>query len=115
VTVTVPITRADLDAFASLCDRLEEAAAGLEELMRRERGESWTEGAHTVRANAARLASESRDGTPGSGRAGALPLSRPFGEWDYEPHGEEVWRHIRAVDAFWRHRLGSGDFEVVDG
>jgi hypothetical protein len=112
--VTARVTRADLEAFAAPCDDLEAAAAELEELMRRERGESWTEGAGTVRAVASRLAREARHGGLAIPRPGALPLSRPFGEFTYEPHGEEVWRRIEAVDAFWDDRLGSGVFELVD-
>lgn len=113
--MTARVTRADLEAFAALCDDLEQAAAELEERMRRERDEGWTEGAHTVRVNAARLGREARAGGLASGQATALPLSRPFGEWDHGPQGEAVWRGIRAVDAFWAERLGSGAFEVSDG
>jgi hypothetical protein len=112
--MTAAATRADLEAFAALCDDLAAAAAELEERVRREREESMTEGAHTVRVNAARLAREARAGELISGRSTALPLSRPFGEFGYAPDGEEVWRRIEAVDAFWGDRLGSGDFEVVD-
>jgi hypothetical protein len=113
--VSAAATRADLESFAALLDDLAARAAELEERVRVQRGEASAEGASTVRTNAAQLAREARSGDLASGGAGALPLSRPFGEFDYGPDGDEVSRRIKAVDVFWRERLGRGAFEVVDG
>ncbi len=39
----------------------------------------------------------------------ALPLSRPFGEWDYAgPEADAVWAAIGDVERIWDERLGGG-------
>jgi hypothetical protein len=103
------VSSADVDEFVRLLQELEREASAL--LVQLE-GSGREEGAETVRAVAADLARQARDGRlPGS--PGALPLSRPFGEWSYGSAARPVWQRIDAVDDFWLDRLGRGDFEVV--
>jgi hypothetical protein len=110
--MTAQASAADVEAFAAELDGVAAAAAALAAELR-QRGEGHrTEGAEEVGGIAASLAARVRAGTLSS-RKGALPLSRPFGEWDYGEAAEPVWRRIDAVQALWNERLGGGDFEVV--
>jgi hypothetical protein len=106
--VTVRATPEDVERLATELDGVVRAA---EQLERELPDDANPEGAVEVREIAASLAARARAGTLGS--AGALPLSRPFGEWSYGPAAEPVWQAIDAVQRVWDERLGGGDFEVV--
>jgi hypothetical protein len=109
--MTARVSAADVEAFAAELDGVAAAAAELEAELRR-RGEGHrTEGAEEIGSIAASLAARARAGTLSGGK-GALPLSRPFGEWSYGDAAEPVWRRIDAAQALWDSRLGGGDFEV---
>jgi len=110
--MTAQASAADLEAFAAELDGVAAAAAALADALRA-RGEGGrTEGAEEVGAIATSLAGRVRAGTL-SGRPGALPLSRPFGEWDYGSAADPVWQRIGAAQDIWSSRLGGGDFEVA--
>ena len=107
--MTVRATPDDVERLATELDGLVRAAEQLE----RELGDDVNpEGAVEVRKIAASLAARARAGELAGG-AGALPLSRPFGEWSYGPAAEPVWQAIDAVQRVWDERLGGGDFEVA--
>jgi hypothetical protein len=102
----VSATDEDLMAFGAACRTLAEAAEALLATL----APDEREGAEIVRQNASRLAREAESGAlAGRPRVGALPLSRPFGEWDYRgPEAEAVWDAMGAVDGIWLDRLDSG-------
>ena len=104
--MTVRATPEDVECLATELDGVVRAAEQLE------RAAANPEGAVEVREIAASLAARARAGELG-GQPGALPLSRPFGEWSYGPAAEPVWQAIDAVQRVWDERLGGGDFEVV--
>ena len=110
--MTAQASAEDVEAFAAELDGVAAAAATLADDLRRAGEGHRTEGAEEVGGIAASLAARVRAGTL-SGRKGALPLSRPFGEWEYGEAAEPVWRRIEAVQALWNDRLGGGDFEVA--
>ena len=93
-------------AFGAACRELAEAADALLAALPADQHE----GARTVRSVATRLAREAEAGALDERpRYGALPLSRPFGEWDYAgPEAKAVWAGIDRVDDIWLHRLGRG-------
>jgi hypothetical protein len=103
------VAQSDVDEFVTLLRTLEDRAT---DLLGTLHGSGREEGAETVRAVAASMIERAREGTLG-GRATGLPLSRPFGEWDYGSAARPVWEGIDAVVAFWGDRLADGDFEVV--
>jgi hypothetical protein len=109
--MTVRATPEDVERLAIALDDVVRAAEQLERELR-SRGDVNPEGAVEVREIAVSLATRTRAGEL-SGRAGALPLSRPFGEWSYGAAAEPVWQAIDAVQRVWAERLGRGDFEVT--
>lgn len=109
--MSVRATADDVERLAAELDGVVRAAEQLERDLRGHGGAN-PEGAVEVREIAADLAARARAGTLGSGR-GALPLSRPFGEWSYGAAAEPVWQAIDAVQRVWEERLGGGDFEVA--
>ena len=104
-----PVSAGDVRDFVTLLKDLEREA---DVLLVHLRGSGREEGAQTVRDVAADLIRQADEGRLASS-PGALPLRRPFGEWEYGDAGRPVWQRIDAVDGFWRTRLGRGDFEVV--
>jgi hypothetical protein len=108
--VTVRATPEDVERLATELDGVVRAAERLEADLRR--GSANPEGAVEIGQIAASLAARARAGELAGG-AGALPLSRPFGEWSYGPAAEPVWQAIDAVQRVWDERLGGGDFEVA--
>lgn len=104
------VSQADVDEFAALLRSLEQAA---ESLLASLRGSGREEGAETVRAVTASMLERAREGRLARDEPTGLPLSRPFGDWDYGSAGRPVWERIDAVVDFWSARLGDGDFEVV--
>lgn len=100
------MTEADLMAFGAACRELADAAEALLATLPDER----REGASTVRSVSVRLAREAESGALDEReRYGALPLSRPFGEWDYAgPEADAVWAGIGRVEDVWHDRLGRG-------
>jgi hypothetical protein len=108
--VTVRATPEDVERLATELDGVVRAAERLEAELRS--GSANPEGAEEIGQIAASLAARARAGEL-SGQAGALPLSRPFGEWSYGPAAEPVWQAIDAVQRVWDERLGGGDFEVA--
>lgn len=110
--MTARVSAADVERFAAELDGVADAAAELERVLR-SRGEAdRVEGAVEVREIAADLASRARAGGLGGAKS-SLPLSRPFGEWNYGSAADPVWRRIEAAQAVWNERLGGGDFEVA--
>ena len=107
--MTVRATPEDVERLATELDGVVRAA---EQLERELPADVNPEGAVEVREIATGLAARARAGQLGGG-AGALPLSRPFGEWSYGPAAEPVWQAIDAVQRVWDERLGGGDFEVA--
>lgn len=96
----------DLMAFGAACRELVRAAERLLATL----GPEEREGAEIVRQAAERLARKAESGTlVQRSRDAVLPLSRPFGEWDYRgPEADAVWSAIDAVNDIWLHRLGRG-------
>ena len=109
--MTVRATPEDVERLATELDGVVRAAEQLERELRGREGVN-PEGAVEVREIAASLAARARAGEL-SGQGGALPLSRPFGEWSYGPAAEPVWQAVDAVQRVWDERLGGGDFEVT--
>ena len=103
------VSSADVDELVRALQDVEREAAALRD---RVRGTALEEGAAEVGGIASALAGRARAGTLGGGR-GALPLSRPFGEWGFGPESLPVWEAIDAVHRVWRERLDRGDFEVA--
>jgi hypothetical protein len=102
------VRSADVDELVRALQDVEREAAALRD---RVRGTALEEGAAEIGGIASALADRARAGALGGGR-GALPLSRPFGEWGFGKDATPVWEAIDVVHRVWEERLDRGDFAV---